>query len=143
MQNICTNSDIETMAAGEAFAADLKAGDVVAISGDLGAGKTVFVKGIARGLGVFDMVTSPTFTIVREYEGKSPLYHFDVYRIESPDEMEDTGYFEYIRGEGVVVLEWAEKIIDILPENHIDVVIEKIGETMRKIIIKNDGGASC
>jgi tRNA threonylcarbamoyladenosine biosynthesis protein TsaE len=143
MRKVCTNSDKETMAAGEAFAAILKAGDVVALSGDLGAGKTVFVKGIARGLNVEEMVTSPTFTIVREYEGRMPLYHFDVYRIGDADEMEDTGYFDYICGEGVVVVEWAEKIKALLPENRIDVTLEKTGDETRNILIKGRGGESC
>lgn len=140
MQSITTKSDLETAAAGEAFAKTLKAGDVIALHGDLGAGKTVFVKGIARGLGVAGLVTSPTFTILREYEGRMPLYHFDVYRIMDPDEMADTGYFEVIGGEGVVVIEWAEKIADLLPPGSIDVTIEKAGKSGRKIALKEGGG---
>jgi len=142
MQSVTTNSDTETMAAGAAFAKTLKAGDVVAIRGDLGAGKTVFVKGIARGLGVAELVTSPTFTILKEYEGRLPLFHFDVYRILNPDEMEDTGYFEIAGGEGVAVIEWAEKIADLLPGDRIDVTIEKtMKDNGRKIRISGgDGG---
>lgn len=140
MQNVTTNSDMETMAAGEAFAKTLKAGDVVALHGNLGAGKTVFVKGMARGLGVDGLVTSPTFTILREYEGRLPLYHFDVYRISDSDEMEDTGYFEVINSGGVTVIEWAEKIGELLPEDVMNVRIEITGESGRKIALPGDGG---
>jgi len=139
MLEITTNCDMETMAAGEDYAKVLKAGDVVAIRGDLGAGKTVFVKGIARGLGIAEMVTSPTFTILREYAGWIPLYHFDVYRIKDPDEMEDTGFFELIGGEGVVVIEWADKIEELLPPGKNDVIIEKTGENQRKITVYEGG----
>ncbi len=140
MQSVTTNSYTETMEAGAAFAGSLKAGDVVAIHGDLGAGKTVFVKGIARGLGVAELVTSPTFTILREYAGRLPLFHFDVYRITDAGEMEDTGYFEIAGGEGVAVIEWAEKIEQLLPESRIDVSIEKTDtDSERRIVI--DGGA--
>jgi tRNA threonylcarbamoyladenosine biosynthesis protein TsaE len=141
MQNITTNSDIETMAAGEAFSKTLKAGDVVALYGDLGAGKTVFVKGIARGLGIEGPVTSPTFTILKEYEGRAPLYHFDVYRIEDTEEMDEIGFFDYLGGEGVSVIEWAEKVDTLLPEGTIRVVIEKTGEdAVRKISIRGGSG---
>src|SRR5664279_4579612 len=104
MQSIQTNSDKETLLAGEKFSKTLKAGDVVALNGDLGAGKTVFVKGIAKGLAILDIVTSPTFTILREYNGALPLYHFDVYRIASPDEMFEIGFSEYLDGSGVSVI---------------------------------------
>ncbi len=141
MQNVITNSDIETMAAGEAFSKALKAGDVVALYGELGAGKTVFVKGIARGLGIADPVTSPTFTILKEYEGRAPLYHFDAYRIRAAEEMDDIGFFDYLGGEGIAVIEWAGKVEALLPEGAIRVVIERTGEDdKRKISIQGGSG---
>ena len=93
-------------------------GQILALSGDLGVGKTVFTKGFAAGLGITDPVSSPTFTILQIYEGgRLPLYHFDVYRIEDPEEMEEVGLDEYLFGQGVCLIEWAEKIAEILPES--------------------------
>ncbi|MBQ1843869.1 MAG: tRNA (adenosine(37)-N6)-threonylcarbamoyltransferase complex ATPase subunit type 1 TsaE [Lachnospiraceae bacterium] len=114
----------------EQFAADLAAkalpGDVYTLTGDLGVGKTVFAKGFAKGLGITEPVTSPTFTIVQEYlSGRLPLYHFDVYRIGDPDEMEETGFYDYIDRGGVVLIEWAELIEDVLPENRTEITISK------------------
>lgn len=114
----------------EQFAADLaakaKPGDVYTLSGDLGVGKTVFAKGFAKGLGITEPVTSPTFTIVQEYlSGRLPFYHFDVYRIGDPDEMEETGFYDYIDRGGVVLIEWAELIADVLPEKRCDITISK------------------
>ncbi len=114
----------------EQFAADLAAkalpGDVYTLTGDLGVGKTVFAKGFAKGLGIMEPVTSPTFTIVQEYlSGRLPLYHFDVYRIGDPDEMEETGFYDYIDRGGVVLIEWAELIEDVLPENRTEITISK------------------
>ncbi len=101
-------------------------GAVYALNGDLGAGKTIFAKGFAKGLGIDEMVTSPTFTIVNIYEsGKLPFYHFDVYRIANPYEMEDCGFFEYIFGEGVCLIEWAENIKKILSKDTVYVNIKK------------------
>ena len=114
----------------EQFAADLAAkalpGNVYTLTGDLGVGKTVFAKGFAKGLGIMEPVTSPTFTIVQEYlSGRIPLYHFDVYRIGDPDEMEETGFYDYIDRGGVVLIEWAELIEDVLPENRTEITISK------------------
>lgn len=114
----------------EQFAADLAAkalpGNVYTLTGDLGVGKTVFAKGFAKGLGIMEPVTSPTFTIVQEYlSGRLPLYHFDVYRIGDPDEMEETGFYDYIDRGGVVLIEWAELIEDVLPENRTEITISK------------------
>lgn len=133
-----TDSDEETLLAGEEFSKTLKEGDVVALNGDLGAGKTVFVKGIAKGLHIADIVTSPTFTILREYKGSLPLYHFDVYRISDPEEMFEIGFSEYLDGCGVSVIEWAEKVEELLPQRRIDVLIKKIGSNKREIIIHDD-----
>ena len=108
------------------MAADAQPGQVYALIGDLGAGKTVFTKGFARGLGIDEPVSSPTFTILQIYEeGRLPLYHFDVYRIEEPEEMEEVGFDDYIYGDGVCLIEWANRIEEILPENTIFIIIEK------------------
>tara|TARA_Y100000588_G_C14228906_1_gene914361 strand:+ start:1664 stop:2188 length:525 start_codon:yes stop_codon:yes gene_type:complete len=114
-------------------------GDVVCLTGDLGAGKTTLTKSIALGLGIDEYVTSPSYTIVNEYEGRLPLYHFDVYRINDVEEMYELGYEEYFFGSGVCVIEWAGMVEDLLPENRIWLEIYQ-GEqfTERKIIIKSD-----
>lgn len=103
----------------------LVAGDVLCMYGDLGAGKTAFVKGLAKGLGINYHITSPTFTIVNEYFGRLKLYHFDVYRIADPDEMYEIGYEEYVYGDGVSVIEWPQLIDEILPEKRYNVTISK------------------
>lgn len=102
------------------------AGDVVCLIGDLGVGKTLFSQGFAKGLGIEEIVNSPTFTIVQVYEeGRLPFYHFDVYRIEDSEEMEEVGFSDMVYGEGVCLIEWADIISDILPEHYINIVIEK------------------
>ncbi len=129
----------DTRKIAEKIAKDLKAGDIITLNGDLGAGKTVFSKGIAGGLGVTEEVTSPTFIIMQTYYGgRLPLYHFDVYRLEDPDELLETGAEEYLFGDGVSVIEWAEIIKEILPEDIIRVDIERDpekGDDYRRIII--------
>ena len=125
MAQFKTCSQDETMLVGRALGSILKSGDVVCLSGDLGTGKTAFTNGIACALGIDDYITSPTFTIVNEYKTELPLYHFDVYRIADPDEMYDIGFEEYLYGDGVVVIEWAELIKDILPDDIIWVKIRK------------------
>lgn len=118
MRTVILHNEEETKAFGLALGKELKAGDVLALTGDLGTGKTALTKAVALGLGVADTVTSPTFTIVREYfGGRLPLYHFDVYRIGDPEEMYELGYEDYFFGEGVCVVEWADLIRDLLPEN--------------------------
>ncbi|HHT97979.1 MAG TPA: tRNA (adenosine(37)-N6)-threonylcarbamoyltransferase complex ATPase subunit type 1 TsaE [Clostridiales bacterium] len=102
-----------------------KSGEIYCLSGDLGVGKTVFTQGFAAGLGVVDIVNSPTFTIVHEYNGKLPFYHFDVYRISDVEEMYDIGFEEYLEGGGVCLIEWAELIKAILPSDCIKVKIKK------------------
>lgn len=123
---------------------DATAGEVVCLIGDLGVGKTLFSQGFAKGLSVEEYVNSPTFTIVQEYEGNDDrrlkLYHFDVYRIEALEEMEEVGFTDMIYGEGVSLIEWADMISDILPEHYIRVTIEKNmekGFDYRKIEIVN------
>jgi hydrolase, P-loop family len=119
----------------KSLASSLKPGTVIALDGELGAGKTVFVKGIAMGLGIFENITSPTFTIVKEYSGRLKLYHFDVYRIEDSSELFEIGFDEYINGEGVSVIEWAVNIEDTLPSDTIYINIEGSGYSQRKIEI--------
>ena len=110
-----SNSPTETEALGEALAARLTAGTVVAFTGDLGAGKTAFTRGLARGLGVPDRVTSPTFTIVNEYEGgRLPLFHFDMYRLRDADDLFDIGWEDFLRRGGICAVEWSENIRDAL-----------------------------
>ena len=121
-----TNSPEETFDLGRRMGADAKPGQIYTLNGDLGAGKTIFTKGMAAGLGIEEPVSSPTFTIVQEYSGgRLPLYHFDVYRIGEPEEMEEIGYDDYFFGEGVWLIEWAELIRELLPERVISVSIEK------------------
>ncbi len=119
-------SEKETVQIAKNLAKQAKAGDVYCLSGDLGVGKTVFTKGFAKGLGIQEPVNSPTFTIMQIYEeGNLPLYHFDVYRIEDVEEMEEIGYEDYFYGEGVCFIEWAELIKEILPKDCKKIRIEK------------------
>lgn len=121
-----TWSEKETFAAGERLGAAAKPGQIYALKGDLGVGKTVFTKGFAAGLGIAEPVNSPTFTIVQSYEeGRLPLYHFDVYRIADPEEMEEIGYEDCFYGEGVCLVEWAELIRELLPPETVWVTLEK------------------
>jgi tRNA threonylcarbamoyladenosine biosynthesis protein TsaE len=134
MEPVVTRSEEETSAAGERLGATLGPGDVVLLYGDLGAGKTAFVRGLARGLGASpDEVSSPTFTIVQEYSGRVPLYHVDLYRLE-PKEVDDLGLDELVSGDGVVAIEWAERWHG-RPGDVIDVRLEHGGEDVRRIAI--------
>lgn len=117
-REIIIKNEEETESFGRALAEELKAGDVLALIGDLGTGKTALTRYIAKGLGVEERITSPTFTIVKEYtEGRLPLYHFDVYRVSDADELFNIGIEEYFFGSGVCIVEWADMILDLLPEN--------------------------
>ena len=130
-----TNSPTETETVGAALAQRLTPGAVIAYRGDLGAGKTAFTRGLARGLGIQDPVTSPTYTIVNEYlGGRIPLFHFDMYRLHSADDLFDIGWDDYLERGGVCAVEWSENVEDAL-ENPITVTIEKLGEESRKITI--------
>lgn len=120
-----SNSPKETENIAKAFAKSLKCGDVVCLNGDLGVGKTAFVQGLTKALGVTDPISSPTFTIVNCYNGTLPIYHFDVYRIDDCDEMYEIGYEEYVYGDGITIIEWPEKIEPILPEKRYDILISK------------------
>lgn len=116
----------DTFQAGFNMGRDAKKGEIYCLSGDLGVGKTVFTQGFAKGLGIEEAVNSPTFTIVQQYEGgRLPFYHFDVYRIADVEEMEEIGYEDYFYGEGVCLIEWAELIDELLPENRTQITIKK------------------
>lgn len=137
-----TNSYEETQKAAEEIAQTLNGGEFIAMYGDLGAGKTAFVQGLAKALGIAEYVTSPTFTIVNEYYGRLPLFHFDVYRISDPDEMYEIGYDEYLDRNGVCVIEWAELIEELFPDRYIKLTMlknEEKGPDYRKIIIEERG----
>ena len=135
-----TNSPAETEAVGAALGAVLQPGTVLAYRGDLGAGKTAFTRGLAKGLGCTDLVTSPTYTIVNEYlSGRIPLFHFDMYRLASSDDLWDIGWEDYLERGGVCAVEWSENVEDAL-EGAVNVTIEKLGEDARRITI--EGGDS-
>lgn len=135
-----TWSPEETFAVGEKLGKEAKAGEIYTLNGDLGVGKTVFTQGVARGLEIDEPVNSPTFTIVQVYEeGRMPFYHFDVYRIGDVEEMDEIGYEDYFYGEGLCIIEWAELILDIIPEHAKKITIEKDlekGFDYRRITIK-------
>ncbi|MBR6158593.1 MAG: tRNA (adenosine(37)-N6)-threonylcarbamoyltransferase complex ATPase subunit type 1 TsaE [Lachnospiraceae bacterium] len=121
-----TNGAEETYALGKELGEQAAAGAVFTLNGDLGVGKTVFAQGFAEGLGITEAVNSPTFTILQVYEeGRLPLYHFDVYRIEDPEEMYEVGFDDYLYGQGVCLIEWAEQVAELLPQKRTDITIEK------------------
>ena len=135
-----THSPEETEKIGEALAKSLQPGTILAYRGDLGAGKTAFTRGLARGLGCKETVTSPTYTIVNEYlGGRLPLFHFDMYRLASSDDLWDIGWEDYLEREGVCAVEWSENVQDAM-ENAVTVTIEKLGETTRQITIEGGQG---
>jgi len=138
LKKYITKSRDGTQRLGERFAKNLQPGDCVAMMGDLGSGKTTFVKGIATGLGVKNSryVNSPSFVILKEYNSPIPLYHFDVFRLGSSSELDAIGYEEYFYGDGVCVIEWADKVKELLPKRHIEITIETIGDRSRRISIK-------
>ncbi|MCD7755078.1 MAG: tRNA (adenosine(37)-N6)-threonylcarbamoyltransferase complex ATPase subunit type 1 TsaE [Firmicutes bacterium] len=133
---IITNSPEETEMAGQNVAHRLHAGTVLAFEGGLGAGKTAFIRGLARGLGCTDAVTSPTYTIVNEYlSGRLPLFHFDMYRLSSADDLWDIGWEDYLERGGICAVEWSENVRDAM-EDAITVRLDKIGENSRRITME-------
>jgi tRNA threonylcarbamoyladenosine biosynthesis protein TsaE len=126
-----TNNPEQTEDFAKRLAKMLAPKDVLLLEGDLGAGKTTFTKGLAKGLGITKVVKSPTFTIIKEYQGKLPLFHMDVYRLEDSDE--DLGFDEYFEGDGVTVVEWASMIQDFLPKEYLEIHINHEGELNRRI----------
>ena len=140
---IITRSEEETLTVGKRIGEAAKPGQVYALEGDLGTGKTVFARGFAKGLKITEPVSSPTFTILQVYEqGDIPLYHFDVYRIEEPQEMDEIGYEDFFFGAGVCLVEWASQIEELLPEDTVWIFIEKDPEQgfdYRKITLRSHG----
>jgi tRNA threonylcarbamoyladenosine biosynthesis protein TsaE len=136
--SITTNNADETFALGHKIGKKLQGGDILALSGELGSGKTCFAGGIARGLGVSEnyQITSPTFTLINEYPAKYKLFHFDVYRLNDYSDLDDLGYEEFVSGKGVVIIEWAEKISSAIPKRAFFINFEYLDENKRKIIIK-------
>ena len=132
-----THNEIETEALGETLARRLGAGDVVAYRGDLGAGKTAFTRGLARGLGCTGRVTSPTFTVVNEYEGRLPLFHFDLYRLEGEDALFDIGWEDYLSRGGVCAVEWSENVAEAIEDGAVRVsIVRGDGDNDRIIAIE-------
>lgn len=138
--HITTHNPQETQKIGERLAKQCQGGEILCLSGNLGAGKTTFVKGIARGLGIDEKnVNSPTFVIMNVYEGRLPLYHFDFYRLESHKDIEGIGYDEFIYGRGVAVVEWAERFGRLMPSEHLSIELSDQGEQTRVLNFKATG----
>lgn len=140
--NIITNNVADTLNLGEKIGSLVCPGDIICINGDLGTGKTHLTKGIAKGLSIDEHITSPTFNIVNEYQGRLKFYHFDVYRVNDPDEIYAIGFDEYIFSDGVSVIEWSSYIKELIPKEHIDINIEKLpdmGDDYRKVSITYEG----
>lgn len=134
-----SHSTAQTEAFGAEFAKQLHAGDVIACRGGMGAGKTAFARGLARGLGLTDEVSSPTFALVQEYtQGNIPLYHFDMYRVSGFDELYSTGFFDYLDQGGILLIEWSENIEAALPDSTITLEIARIDDDTREITIKGE-----
>ena len=136
MQTFYTNNETETEELGARFAEKLPGGTVIAMYGDLGAGKTAFVRGMARGMGITCRVSSPTFTIVNEYLGDRELIHFDMYRLSGADELFDIGWEDYLNRGAVCAVEWSENVQDAFFGDEVRVTIEKLSDTERKITIE-------
>ena len=137
MQVFFSKNEQETEAVGERLGKELPGGTVIAMYGDLGAGKTAFVRGLARGMGIDCRVSSPTFTIVNEYEGgRLPLFHFDMYRLGSSDELFDIGWEDYLARGAVCAVEWSENVEDAFYGDELRVTIEKTGDTQRRITVE-------
>ena len=137
MATLISNSAEETESIGREFAANVKSGDVLALTGELGSGKTQFVKGLAAGLGAATPATSPTFTLIHEYSGaRVPIYHFDFFRVEDRQSAARLGLDDYFFGDGVSVIEWADRFSDLIPENARWISFETKSETQRVIVTK-------
>jgi len=134
-QQFITTSPEETFALGKQLAETLAQNDILLLEGDLGVGKTVFTKGLAEGLGILRTVKSPTFNIVKEYDGRLKLYHFDLYRIEDPEELFEIGFEGYLSAGGVCVIEWPQIAADLLPDDLIRVEILRSGEDRRTVTV--------
>lgn len=137
VREIITHSMEETMQLGEELGLSASPGDVFALSGELGSGKTVVAKGVAAGLGIPDEITSPSFTLLEVYQGRLALYHFDLYRIDRDEEFDHLGFEEYWEGNGVSVIEWAERAGTRLPAGAVRISLEYSGEAERRIVIED------
>lgn len=135
MSKKITYSPEETIAFAQKIGSLLKGGDIIAYKGGLGVGKTTFTRGLAVGMGLPDEVISPTFTLVNEYSGDITLYHFDMYRIMNSDDLETTGFYDYMSDDNVLVIEWSENILDALPESTIYIELKRIDDDTREIVI--------
>ncbi len=140
MIGITTKDHKETTELGRKIGARLVSGDILLLTGQLGAGKTTLIQGIAEGAGVADFVSSPSFIIVNEYAGRVPLFHADLYRLQFEDEVEDLAMGEYFKEDGIVVVEWAEKLAASAPDKYISINMEWLSENERKIVIDEVGG---
>ena len=138
MIKLISNSPEDTIEYAEKIGSLLNGGEIIAYKGSMGAGKTTFTRGLCIGLGLPDEVTSPTFALVNEYRGKITLYHFDMYRIQSADDLETTGFYDYISDESVLAVEWSENISEALPQNTIYITFDRIDENTREITIEGD-----
>jgi len=137
MQKRISSSENETEAIAEEFASGIKPGSVICLYGDLGAGKTQFVKGFVKAFGLSgNEVNSPTFTIINEYEGSIPIYHFDCYRLEYEEEALEIGAEEYFYGNGVCIIEWPERILGVLPDSRMEIELRHIAKNRREIIFQ-------
>jgi tRNA threonylcarbamoyladenosine biosynthesis protein TsaE len=134
---VTTKNEMDTIELAQNFESEKFPNMIICLDGELGSGKTVFTKGIANALGIKESITSPTFTIIKEYEGELPLYHMDVYRLNG--NVEGTGIEEYFTKGGVVVIEWADTIKDILPEERLDIKFKVVGENTRVLVLKPYG----
>ncbi len=141
MKELVFNSADETIRFGAQLGRLIKRGDCIALTGQLGAGKTTLIKGIAKGIGVKDPqhVNSPSFVILKEHKGKIPLYHFDVYRLDDPEDMDTVGYKDFFYGEGASVIEWADKIRGLLPDEYLDIELSCLGRERRGARIRARG----
>lgn len=139
-QTLASASPEETQDAGERLARTLGPSTVVALTGELGAGKTCFVQGLVRGLGATAWATSPTFVLVNEYRGRLPIHHVDAYRIATSADLVDIGLLELIDGDGITIIEWADKILSLLPDRTIHVAIDGLGDEPRTITIRSPAG---
>ena len=137
-ETIQTHSPEETQTIGRQIGETLKAGDVVALVGDLGAGKTCLTQGIARGIGIAsqEVVNSPSYTLINEYAGEIPIYHIDLYRLERRADIIDLGLEEYLEGKGICIIEWADRMANLLPANYIQIMLKWVDESTRTIEIQ-------
>jgi tRNA threonylcarbamoyladenosine biosynthesis protein TsaE len=138
MEQVTTRSPEETRSFAEKFAGSLSPGTVICLEGELGSGKTTFVQGLAKGLGIKDFVTSPSFIIISEHKGKLPLYHIDLYRLSDGAEVEDLGIEDCFESGGITVIEWAEKLGDVRPKKYTSIKIEPISDNERRFLMDKE-----